>query len=142
MEYFALFEPADEGGFIITFPDLGFGASQAETEPEALEVAEDLLLCLLSISIRDGKTIPAPKKHRGRNYRAIRLPALASIKTELYRAFQASGMRKAELARKLGIPKTNIDRLFLFGHNTRLAQIEAALAAIGKRVSFQIDEAA
>ena len=40
----------------------------------------------------------------------IELPAMAALKTELYIAFQASGMRKAELARRLGIPKTTVDR--------------------------------
>ena len=35
MEYAALFEPAEEGGFVITIPDFGWGFSQGETEVEA-----------------------------------------------------------------------------------------------------------
>jgi len=47
-------------------------------------------------------------------------------------AFLASGIRKAELARRLGIPKTTVDRLFDLDRHTRLDQIEAAFAALGK----------
>ena len=56
-------------------------------------------------------------------------------------AFLASGIRKAELARRLGIPKTTVDRLFNFEHHTRLDQMEAAFAALGKRLSIEISDA-
>ena len=39
MEYAALFEPAEEGGFVITIPDFGWGFSQGETEVEARQMA-------------------------------------------------------------------------------------------------------
>lgn len=142
VEYGALFEPAEEGGFVVTFPDLGYGATQAETEDEAIEMAEDFLSCVLADLIRDGKEIPPAKPYRGRHYRTIRLPALPSLKTELYRFFLAAGIRKAELARRLGISKDNIERLFDFKHSTRLGQIEAAFAAIGKRLTVEVHEAA
>jgi antitoxin HicB len=57
-------------------------------------------------------------------------------------AFRASGIRKAELARRLGIPKTTIDRLFDFNRHTRLDQLEAAFRVLGKRLSVEIREAA
>lgn len=143
IEYAALFQPDEEaGGFVISYPDIGFGVSQAETEEEACDMAEDLLSVLLTLLIKEGKEIPSAKKHRGRNHRIIRLPTLASLKTELYRAFFASGIRKAELARRLGIPKGNVDRLFDFGHSTRIDHIEAAFAAIGKRLTIEVYEAA
>ena len=53
-------------------------------------------------------------------------------------AFLKSGMRKAELARRLGIPKTTVDRLFDLDNHSRLNRIEAAFAALGKRISLEI----
>jgi len=53
-------------------------------------------------------------------------------------AFLKSGMRKAELARRLGIPKTTVDRLFDLDNHSRLNRIEAAFAALGKRISIEI----
>jgi antitoxin HicB len=59
----------------------------------------------------------------------------------LYIAFTASGIRKAELARRLGTPTTVVDRLFDFRNRTRLDRIEAVFAALGKRVAFEVRDA-
>jgi antitoxin HicB len=67
---------------------------------------------------------------------------MQAAKTELYREFLASGIRKAELARRLGIPKTNVDRLFDLRHQSRLDQIEAAFQALGKVLSIEVRDAA
>jgi len=142
MEYPALFEPADEGGFIITIPDFGWGVSQADTEAEAQTMATALLETLVQEHIRNGEPLPRPGKPRGRNVRMVRLPALQAAKAELYRLFLASGVRKAELARRLGIPKANVDRLFDLRHRSRLDQIEAAFQALGKEIHIEVRPAA
>ena len=72
----------------------------------------------------------------------VQLPALASAKAELYRAFLASGIRKIELARRLGIPKSNVDRLFDFKHSSRLEHLDAAFAAVGRKLLIGVGEAA
>ena len=138
MEYPALFEPAEEGGFVVTFPDFGWGVTQGDTEEEAMEMAIDALVTMIEVQIRGGENLPEPTKPRGRKYRFVRLPALAGMKAELYIAFRRSGMKKAELARRLGIPKTTVDRLFDFRNRTRLDQMEAAFAALDKRLKIEV----
>jgi antitoxin HicB len=143
MVYTALFEPDREaGGFVVTFPDFGYGVTQGETSEEATAMATDLLSCLISDLIEDNKDLPRPRKRRGRQYRPIALPALQSAKAELYSAFRASGLRKSELSRRLGIPKTNVDRLFDLNHHSRLDQIEAAFNALGKALQIEVRNAA
>ena len=142
MEYSALFEPAEEGGFVITIPDFGWGVSQGDMEEDARAMAAALLQTLIGEHIRKGEAIPHPVHRRGRRYRPVRLPELQGAKAELYMAFLASGIRKSELARRLGIPTANVDRLFDFGNHTRLDQIEAAFAALGKRIAFEVRDAA
>jgi antitoxin HicB len=142
MEYAALFDPAEEGGFVITIPAFGWGVSQGDTEQEAREMAAALLQTLIQEHIRKGEPLPLPGKTRGRKYRMICLPALQNAKAELYVAFQGSGIRKTELARRFGIPKTTIDRFFDFNRHTRLDQLEAAFRVFGKRLSVEIQEAA
>jgi predicted RNase H-like HicB family nuclease len=100
MEYPVLFEPSKEGGFVVTFPDFDWGVTQGETEQDAREMALDALCTMIREHVRNGEHLPRPSKPRGRKYRMIRLPALAAAKTELYMAFDASGMRKAEMARR------------------------------------------
>ena len=142
MEYPALFEPAKEGGFVITFPDFDWGVTQGDTEQEGVEMAADALSTMIREHIRKGEDIPSPSKPRGRKYRMIRLPVLHGLKAELYTAFSASGISKAEFARRLGIPKTVVDRLFDLDNHTRLSQLEAAFAALGKRVDVSVRDAA
>jgi antitoxin HicB len=142
MEYPALFEPAEEGGFVITFPDFAWGVTQGDSEAEGLEMAADALDLLLREHIRNGEEVPRPSTPRGKKYRFIRLPALRGMKVELYIAFRASGMKKAELARRLGIPKTIVDRLFDFNNRTRVEQLEAAFALLGKTLDIQVRDAA
>jgi len=60
----------------------------------------------------------------------------------LYRLCFASGVRKAELARRLGIPKANVDRLFDLRHHSRLDQIEAAFHVFGREIRIQVLTAA
>ena len=146
-EYQALFEPAakwnpKERGFVVTFPDVPEAVTQGETEAEALMMAADALALCLEHYISQGKPLPRARKHRGDKYRTVRLPLLESAKAALYEAFTASGMRKAELARRLGIPRANTDRLFDLKHQSRLDQIEAALKVLGKQLSISVQDAA
>src|SRR5450756_1875147 len=116
----ALFEPdTEKGGFVVTFPDFPWGITQGDSEEEATGMAVDAIALVINELIKQSKV-------RGRKYRIIRLPALQTAKAELYREFSASGIRKVDLARRLGIPKTVVDRLFDLNHNSRLDQIEAA----------------
>ena len=141
--YPALFEPdTDAGGYVVTFPDFGWGVTQGENEQEAMEMAADLLFILVAEQMKTDADLPKPSKRRGAKYRFLSLPGLASAKAELYSAFRRCGITKAELARRIGIPRTNVDRLFDLGHASRLDQIEAAFGALGKRLVIAIQDAA
>jgi antitoxin HicB len=141
--YQALFEPdLETGGYVVTFPDFGYGATQGETEQEAMEMALDLLMLSIGDFIREGRSLPVPSRRRGAKYRSVPLPALQSAKVELYVAFVKSGLKKAEFARRIGIPKTHVDRLFSLRHQSRLDQIEAAFAALTKRLKIEACDAA
>ncbi|MCU1234630.1 MAG: type toxin-antitoxin system HicB family antitoxin [Candidatus Solibacter sp.] len=142
MEYPAKFEPGERGGFVVSFPDFDWGVTQGDSEQDAREMALDALLTMITVHIRRGEDVPRPSRPRGRKYRIIRLPALQAAKTELYQAFSASGIRKAELARRMGISKVNVDRLFDLKHQSRLDQLESAFKALGKDMAIQIRDAA
>ncbi|MEN6441055.1 MAG: hypothetical protein ABFD97_21005 [Syntrophobacter sp.] len=52
------------------------------------------------------------------------------------------GLRKADLARKLNLSPSVIDRLLSLTHASRIEQIETALAALGKKLVVDVREAA
>src|ERR1019366_1591176 len=141
--YLALFEPDRKArGYVVTFPDFGYGVTQGETDKEAMEMAQDLLMLTIRDFIRESRALPKSKRHRGSRFRPVELPALQAAKVDLYTAFLVSGLQKAELARRIGIPKTHIERLFSLRHHSRLDQIEAALASLGKRLHVEARDAA
>ena len=63
--YLALFEPdLKAGGYTVTFPDFGYGVTQGETDEEAMEMAQDLLMLTIGDYIREGKPLPVPARRR------------------------------------------------------------------------------
>jgi antitoxin HicB len=67
---------------------------------------------------------------------------LSAAKVGLYEAMRAAGVRKAELARRLGVHMPQIDRLLDLRHASRLDQVEPALRAVGKRLVVAVRDAA
>ena len=121
-----------DGGYVVTLPDIGYGATQGDTLVEALHQAEDLLEeAILGVMAND-EDVPLPSPARGRP--VVGLPALTAAKFELYRAMRATGLSKDELALRLGWSPSQVKRLFDGRHSVRLDHIEAALAALGRRL--------
>jgi antitoxin HicB len=138
LEYRVLFEPVEEGGFVVHFPDFTWGVTQGDTEEQALEMAADVVQIYLADCIKNGRPLPVAKAHPGSRYRTVRVPLLVAVKLELYSAFRKAGMPKADFARKLNIPRMNVDRLFDLNHQSRLDQIEAAFAVLGDQLNFEV----
>lgn len=61
MFYPAHFEPAEEGGFVVTLPDLPEGITQGDTYEEAMEMAEDVLMSCVEIYFAENKFFPMPR---------------------------------------------------------------------------------
>ena len=140
--YYAKFEPAPEGGYVVSFPDLRNAATQGDTIQEAEDMAVDAIRTLFWGLINAGEELPPPGKTRSRRLRPVSLPALESAKVELYRAWKKSAIRKSQLAAGMGIPRSHIDRLFNLNHRSRLDQIEAAFRVLGKRFVVSVEDAA
>jgi antitoxin HicB len=138
--YSALLEPEPDGGFIVTFPEIGFGASYGATWDEALHQAEDMLEEAVLGLIAHGEDVPEPVLQNDAGAEEatprapIRLPALTSAKLELYRAMREAGLDEAQLAQRLGWPQKKIAHIFDGYHAVRLEQLEAALSALGRRL--------
>lgn len=141
MTYAALFAPDPKGGILVTFPDFGY-ATHGDDPADAYSMAQDLLVHMIADRIAGKLDIPSPRTMRGRNVRYVAAPALVAAKAALYRELRASGITKAELARRMGQPKQQVDRLFDLRRATRLDQIEAAFAALGKRLEIGVRDAA
>ena len=132
LAYPAQLEAEGNGGYVVTFPDFGVGATQGDTLDEALAQAADLLETMVANYMAEGWDLPAPSPAAGRPL--VRLTPLVAAKAEVYRAMRAADMSKAELARRIGISPQQAQRLFDIHHASRLDQIDTALAALGRRL--------
>jgi antitoxin HicB len=139
LAYPAQLEEEGDGGYIVTSPDFGVGATQGDSRDEALVQAADLLETIVANYMAEGWDLPTPSAPAGRPL--VRLAPLVAAKAELYRAMRAAGISKAELARRAGVSPQQAQRLFDIRHASRLDQIEAALTALGRRLVVTSDAA-
>jgi antitoxin HicB len=126
---------------LVSFPDFPEAHTFGDDENEALVRAVDLLEDVLADYIESRRDIPPPSKARKRD-RLVSLPILTEAKVRLYGEMRAAGIRKAELARRLACHMRQVDRLLDLSHASRLDQIEAAFAALRKRIVIEIQDAA
>lgn len=127
--------------FLASFPDVPMAHTFADRKEECLRQALDALESAFIALMADRSAIPEPSPVK-RGMDSVVLSALAEAKISLYREMLAAGIRKAELARRLGWHKPQVDRLLDLRHDSRLDQIEQAFAALGKRVRIAIENAA
>jgi antitoxin HicB len=120
-----------EGGFTVAFPRLP-GVTFGDTREKALVQAEDLLEEIILGLMAHSEDVPLPPPARGRSL--VILPALTAAKLEAYRAMRDAGLSKSALAAKLGWQPSQVTQLFDGRHASRLDQVEAALAALGRRL--------
>ncbi len=135
----------DGSGYTLVFGDLPFGGHTCgQDQAEALRHAPDALRTALSLVMEKGLDIPLPVVSAGRRKTyMVSLPSIIDdAKVELYRALKASGLRKSELATRMGIHKQQVDRLLDLDHTSRIEQLELAFRAIGKRLVTDIRDAA
>lgn len=127
----------DEGTVLVTFPDVPEAITFGADEDEALLQAVDALETALSFYVEARKPLPVASKPK-RGQRTVRPSALEGAKLGVYQAMMEQGIKKAELARRLGWHMPQVDRLFDLRHASRLDQIEAAARALGRHLDVRI----
>ena len=137
--YPATIEAQPEGGFTATFEGLP-GATQGETEAEALREAQDLLVTALSFYTDDGKPLPRPVPAEGRPM--VEVPSLVAAKLALHEAMLEHGVSNVELARRLGLDEKAVRRLRDPLHRSHIGAVEAALRVLGRRLVVEVLEIA
>lgn len=101
LQYQAKLNPQD-GGYLVSFPDVLEAITEGDTLEEALERAADALKVSLSSYPDRNLDIPTPQKSETGHY-SVSMSARVATKLALYTAWRSSGMTKTELARRIGI---------------------------------------
>ena len=142
MYYYPARITPERKGFVETVPDIPEVVTEGDSIEEATDYAIDAIELILGVYMRRRAEIPRSSKRRGRHIRIVELPLLTQAKLSLYSAMQASGIRKADLARRLRVSKPQVERLLDLSHGSRLEQIEQAFRVLHKRLGLSVQDAA
>ncbi|MFA7606589.1 MAG: type II toxin-antitoxin system HicB family antitoxin [Rhodocyclaceae bacterium] len=137
MRYPARFEPAPDGGYVVTFRDIPEAITQGDSEDEAAAMAADALLAAMEFYFEDRRAVPAPSGLES-DERLVELPASVWAKVLLLNAQLEAGVSNAELARRMGTRPQELQRVTDLAHTTKIDTIAQALQALGKRLTVSV----
>jgi antitoxin HicB len=134
-------EPDKEtGGYVATFPDLPFGATEGQTVAETLREAADCLETILAVLVEEERDIPGSSKTRAGEY-LVSPSAVTAAQVALYTAMRHERVTHRELAKRLRLPVAEVRRLTNLAKYPPLETIERALGALGHRLTVALDAA-
>ena len=126
-----------DGGFVVTFPDVPEAITQGDDVPEALQQAADCLEEAMAGRIRRYESIPAASPVGPDQY-AIPVLAQTAAKAALYLAIRHANITKTELAERLDCDEKEVRRLLDPRHASKLSRLESALAALGQHLVISV----
>ena len=138
-QYPAIFAPATEGGFVVTFPDVSEAITQGESVADAIEQAVDALEEAIIGRIHTGEDLPLPSSPRSGQY-LIPVPAQTAFKAALYEEIRQQGLNKVDLAAHIGIDEKEVRRLLDPHHASKLPRIEEVLERVGKHIVVAVED--
>jgi antitoxin HicB len=121
--FYAVIEPGDRRGVVVSFPDVPEAITQADDIVEARTMAEEALgLALLTYPARG---LPLPKaKARGHDMVAVAVAPDIAAKLAVLQAFTEAKITKIELARRLGKDEKEVRRILDPKHATKLVDLD------------------
>jgi antitoxin HicB len=140
LEYPVTLTQDTNGAILMGCPDLPEANSVGDDEDEALLNAQDAIESALEIYFDEHRPVPLPSTPAA-HQPVVTLPALITAKVLLWNEMLAQGVRKAELARRLGWRMPQVEHLLDLRHGSRIEQIEAALARLNRRLDVSVTRA-
>ena len=122
----------EDGRHLVMFPDLPECMTDGASRAEALTEAIDALEASLAYRISYKLDIPPPSPRRGRP--VVAPGAAIATKAALYQALTAADISKAELARRMGIDRSEIQRLLDPRHGSSIERLNDAIILLDRRL--------
>ncbi len=134
LSYPAVLTPdTEDGGFVVTFPNIPEAITQGDSLEEALREAADCLDEATAGRMRLEQTSPKPSVLQDGQY-LIDVPAQTAIKALLYEELRTVNISKAELARRIGCNEKKVRHMLDPRYTLKLPRLEAALRTLGRKI--------
>jgi antitoxin HicB len=141
MKYPLTLRPDRNGTIIAQAVDAPGALTVGHDEDDAIVQAVDALITLFAYLMAAGEPIPRPSRPKRGQPVAVLSPQVTA-KLAIYQAMREAGLSQVALAERLGCDPRQVRRLLDLDHRSRLDQLEAALAALGKRLVLEVRDAA
>lgn len=132
--------PDDNDTLLVTCPLLPEVTSFGADRDDALHHAGGAIEEAVAARLARWEDIPLADPAEAAD--GVRLPLATGMKVLLFLVCRSQNVTRAELARRLGWHREQVDRLFRVDHNSRIDQLEAAFKAAGEPFEQAIKRAA
>ena len=129
--------PDEDRGLVVTFPDVPQAITGGRDRAEALTMAEDALATALVGYVHAQWEIPTPSQPVA-GQELVAVPTVVAAKLELYSAMHAQRVSNAELASRLEISESAVQKLIDPERNSPIAQVQKALQAVGRSLMVDV----
>jgi len=136
MAYPVSFKTYANGQVGAFFADVPEAITASATQAQALDYAQDALV--VALSSYSGRALPQPGKAK-RGQQVVALPPRAAIKLAIIDAMRVQAMTQERLSALMGIDARQVRRVLDLGHESKLSQLDATLAALGLRASVSVE---
>ena len=132
--------PDEDGGLVVTFPDVPEAITGGKDHAEALAMAEDALATALAGYVHEKWDIPTPSEMTDDQV-LVAVPTVVAAKLALYMAMRAQRITKVELADRLGVTESAVRKLTNPDHRSHMSQVQKALRAVGRNIKIEVTAA-
>ena len=126
-----------DGGYEVRVPDFPEIKEIGASEKAAVNLGLLAIEEAIARRIAADEDIPAPSDDKNGMAYHVRVPGLILLKSSLFMLCRTEGISRAELARKLGCHRAQVNRLFNLTHQSRLDKLEDAFAALDASVTIR-----
>lgn len=121
----------------ITYRDFDNVEAVAYTEDDIELEASDILHVALEEFISSKIPIPTPSNAQPGDF-IVHLPIISCLKIALHNAMLATKTKKSDLARKMNLTSSQIERLLEINQTSKVDSLEQALYLLGYSVSVSV----
>ena len=132
--------PDEDGDLVVLFPDVPEAITGGKDRTEALTMAEDALATALVGYVHSQWEIPTPSQP-GASQEFVAVPTVLAAKLALYSAMREQCISNGELASRLRISESAVQKLIDPERNSPIAQVQRALRAVGRSVIVEVTAA-
>lgn len=132
---------SDEDGELVgTFPDVPEAITGGRDRAETLRLAADALSAALAGYVHHQRDIPRPST-ASQGHEIVAVPAVMTAKLALYSAMRSQNITESELARRLDVRPSAVQKLTDPESRSRIGQLQAALDAVGCQLVIDVTAA-